>query len=204
MVEKQTVIELRGITKRFGASVIANNNISIDVKEGEILSILGENGCGKTTLMNMLSGIYYPDEGTILIHGQEAVIRSPKDAFRYNIGMIHQHFKLIDVFTAVENIVLGTGKGEKYDLIFLDGPKGQYLKYYPILLKMLKNKGCLIVDNVLFKGLVRETFDVGHKKRAMITKLRKFLQEIETRQDLNVTVHEVGDGIAEIYKKTQS
>ena len=115
-MEKQTVIELRGITKRFGASVIANNNVSIDVKKGEILSILGENGCGKTTLMNMLAGIYYPDEGTILIRGEEASIRSPKDAFRYKIGMIHQHFKLIDVFTAAENIVIGTDNGKKYDL----------------------------------------------------------------------------------------
>ena len=115
-MEKQTVIELRGITKRFGTKVVANNNVSMDVKKGEILSVLGENGCGKTTLMNMLAGIYYPDEGTILIHGEEASIRSPKDAFRYNIGMIHQHFKLIDVFTAAENIVIGTGEGEKYDI----------------------------------------------------------------------------------------
>ncbi len=115
-MEKQKVIELRNITKRFGARVIANNNISMDVMRGEILSVLGENGCGKTTLMNMLAGIYYPDEGTILINGEEACIRSPKDAFRYNIGMIHQHFKLIDVFTAAENIVIGTGSGEKYDI----------------------------------------------------------------------------------------
>ena len=115
-MEKQTVIELRGITKRFGTKVIANNNVSIDVKEGEILSILGENGCGKTTLMNMLAGIYYPDEGTILIRGVEASIRSPKDALRYKIGMIHQHFKLIDVFTAAENIVIGTDDGEKYNI----------------------------------------------------------------------------------------
>ena len=115
-MEKQTVIELRNITKRFGSSVIANNNVSMDIKRGEILSVLGENGCGKTTLMNMLAGIYYPDEGAIIINGEEASIRSPKDAFRYNIGMIHQHFKLIDVFTAAENVVLGTGKGEKYDL----------------------------------------------------------------------------------------
>ena len=115
-MEKQTIIEMRGITKRFGDHVIANNNVTMDVKRGEILSVLGENGCGKTTLMNMLAGIYYPDEGTILINGEEASIRSPKDAFRYNIGMIHQHFKLIDVFTAAENIVIGTGEGEKYDL----------------------------------------------------------------------------------------
>lgn len=115
-MEKQTVVELRGITKRFGMSIIANNNVSMDVKKGEILSVLGENGCGKTTLMNMLAGIYYPDEGTILINGKEANIRSPKDAFRYNIGMIHQHFKLIDVFTAAENIVIGTDSGKKYDI----------------------------------------------------------------------------------------
>ena len=110
------MIELRGITKRFGSNVIANNNVSMDVKKGEILSVLGENGCGKTTLMNMLAGIYYPDEGTIIINGEEASIRSPKDAFRYNIGMIHQHFKLIDVFTAAENIVIGTDKGKRYDI----------------------------------------------------------------------------------------
>ena len=115
-MEKQTVIELRGITKRFGTKVVANNNVSMDIKRGEILSVLGENGCGKTTLMNMLAGIYYPDEGTILIRGEEATIRSPKDAFRYNIGMIHQHFKLIDLFSAAENIVIGTGEGEKYDI----------------------------------------------------------------------------------------
>ena len=115
-MEKQTVIELRGITKRFGASILANNNVSMDVKKGEILSVLGENGCGKTTLMNMLAGIYYPDEGTILIRGEEASIRSPKDAFRYKIGMIHQHFKLIDIFTAAENIVIGMDDGEKYDI----------------------------------------------------------------------------------------
>ncbi|MDD6262519.1 MAG: ABC transporter ATP-binding protein [Clostridiales bacterium] len=115
-MEKKTVIELRGITKRFGASIVANKNVSIDVKEGEILSVLGENGCGKTTLMNMLAGIYYPDEGTILIRGEEVSIRSPKDAFHYNIGMIHQHFKLIDVFTAAENIVIGADDSGKYDL----------------------------------------------------------------------------------------
>lgn len=115
-MEKQTVIELRGITKRFGTKVTANNNVSLDVKEGEILSILGENGCGKTTLMNMLAGIYYPDEGTILIRGEKASIRSPKDAFRYKIGMIHQHFKLIDVFTAAENIVIGIDDEKRYDI----------------------------------------------------------------------------------------
>ena len=115
-MEKQTIVEMRNITKRFGSKIVANRNVSLDVKKGEILSVLGENGCGKTTLMNMLAGIYYPDEGSIFINGEEATIRSPKDAFSYKIGMIHQHFKLIDVFTAAENVVLGTGEGEKYDL----------------------------------------------------------------------------------------
>ncbi len=104
-------IELKGITKTFG-SIVANRNVSLSVNKGEILAILGENGSGKTTLMNMISGIYFPDEGEIFINGAPAVIRSPKDAFDYKIGMIHQHFKLVNVFNAAENIILGL-KNEK-------------------------------------------------------------------------------------------
>ena len=105
-------IELKNITKRFG-KVTANDKVCLSVKKGEILSILGENGSGKTTLMNMISGIYYPDEGQILVNGKEVTIRSPKDSFALGIGMIHQHFKLVDVLTAAENIVLGLpGKGK--------------------------------------------------------------------------------------------
>ena len=99
-------IELRNITKRFG-EVVANKNVSLDVKRGEILSLLGENGSGKTTLMNMIAGIYFPDEGEIFVDGKEVVIRSPRDAYNYHIGMIHQHFKLVDVFTAADNVMLG-------------------------------------------------------------------------------------------------
>ncbi len=108
-------IELRNITKSFG-SVIANKDICMKVNKGEILSVLGENGSGKTTLMNMISGIYFPDEGQIFINGEEVVIRSPKDAFDQKIGMIHQHFKLVDVFSAAENIVLGLDNEEKFDI----------------------------------------------------------------------------------------
>ena len=108
-------IELRGITKTFG-SVVANDNVNLTVKRGEILSILGENGSGKTTLMNMIAGIYFPDHGQIFIDGDEVVIRSPKDAFKYRIGMIHQHFKLVDVFTATENIILGLENEGRYNL----------------------------------------------------------------------------------------
>ncbi len=111
---KQAAIELKNITKTFG-KVVANKNVSLTAYRGEILSILGENGSGKTTLMNMISGIYFPDEGQILVDGKEAVIASPKDAFTFKIGMIHQHFKLVDVFTAAENIVLGIEDG-KYNL----------------------------------------------------------------------------------------
>ena len=99
-------LELRNICKSFG-SIVANKNVDLTVYKGEILALLGENGSGKTTLMNMISGIYYPDEGQIFINGEEVLIRSPKDAFSYRIGMIHQHFKLVDVFTAAENIILG-------------------------------------------------------------------------------------------------
>ncbi len=113
-MEGKAAIELRNITKTFG-SVVANKGVNLTVNKGEILSILGENGSGKTTLMNMIAGIYFPDEGQILIDGEEVVIVSPKDAFDYKIGMIHQHFKLVDIFTATENIVLGLEDG-KYDL----------------------------------------------------------------------------------------
>ncbi|MBQ2941101.1 MAG: ABC transporter ATP-binding protein [Clostridia bacterium] len=110
----QAAIELKNITKTFG-SVVANKNVNLTVNKGEILSILGENGSGKTTLMNMISGIYSPDEGEIFIDGKQAVISSPRDAFDYKIGMIHQHFKLVDVFDAAENIILGLEDEGKFD-----------------------------------------------------------------------------------------
>ena len=105
-LEVQNAIKMENITKRFG-KVVANNAINMELHEGEILSLLGENGSGKTTLMNMLSGIYFPDEGQIYIHDKPVTIASPKDAFDLGIGMIHQHFKLVDLFTATENIILG-------------------------------------------------------------------------------------------------
>lgn len=105
-VEQALAVEMRSVTKMFG-SAIANNKVSLDLRYGEVLSLLGENGSGKTTLMNMLSGIYFPDSGQILVKGQEVTIRSPHDALDLGIGMVHQHFKLVDVFTAAENVVLG-------------------------------------------------------------------------------------------------
>ena len=115
ILETVAAVQLKNITKRFG-KVVANHNVSLDINRGEILSLLGENGSGKTTLMNMLAGIYFPDEGEILVNGKPVTIASPKDAYDNGIGMIHQHFKLVDVFTAAENIVLGLEEEGKLDL----------------------------------------------------------------------------------------
>ena len=106
MENRIPAVKLVDISKRFGP-VAANSHVNMEVYRGEILALLGENGSGKTTLMNMLSGIYFPDEGQIFIDGNPVTIASPRDAFNLGIGMVHQHFKLIDVLTAAENIVLG-------------------------------------------------------------------------------------------------
>ncbi|MDO4615438.1 MAG: ABC transporter ATP-binding protein [Lachnospiraceae bacterium] len=115
MSERTPAVSMRNITKTFGTTK-ANQHVDLDIYHGEILALLGENGSGKTTLMNMLSGIYAPDEGTIYVEGSEAAIRSPKDAFALGIGMIHQHFKLVDVLTATENIILGLKEPGRLDL----------------------------------------------------------------------------------------
>lgn len=124
-MEREIALEMRGVSKYFG-SVVANKNVNLKVYKGEILAVLGENGSGKTTLMNMISGIYFPDEGQTFVDGEEAVIRSPQDAFAYKIGMIHQHFKLVDVFTAAQNIVLGVKNEPKP----VDDKKNVFLKFF--------------------------------------------------------------------------
>ncbi|WP_134702245.1 ABC transporter ATP-binding protein [Ammoniphilus sp. YIM 78166] len=101
------VVEMRGITKRF-PGIIANNNVSFAVKKGEIHALLGENGAGKSTLMNILFGLYEQDEGDVLIRGEKVRIQSPNDANRLGIGMVHQHFMLVEPFTVTENIILGS------------------------------------------------------------------------------------------------
>lgn len=124
-MEREIALEMRGVSKYFG-SVVANKNVNLKVYKGEILAVLGENGSGKTTLMNMISGIYFPDEGQTFVGGEEAVIRSPQDAFACKIGMIHQHFKLVDVFTAAQNIVLGVKNEPKP----VDDKKNAFSKFF--------------------------------------------------------------------------
>lgn len=115
MEATKAVVQMKNITKTFG-SVVANDKVFLDIRRGEILALLGENGSGKTTLMNILSGIYSPDTGHIFVDGREVLIRSPKDAHALGIGMIHQHFKLVDVLSAAENIILGLPGKSRLDL----------------------------------------------------------------------------------------
>ncbi|MEA4912710.1 MAG: ABC transporter ATP-binding protein [Oscillospiraceae bacterium] len=112
------VLEMRNITKIF-PGIIANDDISLQLKKGEIHALLGENGAGKSTLMSVLFGMYEPEKGQILIRGEEVKIHNPNDATRYGIGMVHQHFKLVDVFTTLENIVLGA-ESTKHGVLQMD------------------------------------------------------------------------------------
>ena len=123
-MEKEARIELKGISKTFG-SINANQDVDLKLYNGEILSLLGENGSGKTTLMNMLSGIYYPDEGDIFVNGEKVIISSPHDAYKYHIGMVHQHFKLVETFTAIENVVVGLTREDYRQMAEEDGEKNK-------------------------------------------------------------------------------
>ena len=107
MADDRVIVDMRNITKAF-PGVVANDNISLQIQKGEILALLGENGAGKSTLMSVLFGMYEPDEGTILVRGKRAIITSPSDAVALEIGMVHQHFQLVQNFTVAENIILGT------------------------------------------------------------------------------------------------
>ena len=159
MPQTEYAFQLEHVTKTFGP-VIANHDVTMNIRRGEILSLLGENGSGKTTLMNMIAGIYYPDGGQIIVNGQPADIRSPRDALALGIGMIHQHFKLVDVFTAVENIALSMDKGEKFDLRRVRDKARAICEKYQFALDLdqkvyemsVSQKQTLEIVKVLFRG----------------------------------------------------
>ncbi len=152
-------LELKNISKKFGDKY-ANKNVDLNLYNGEILAILGENGSGKTSMVNMIAGIYYPDEGEIYVDGKPAVITSPKDAFKYKIGMIHQHFKLVDVFSASENIVLGIKEDKKFKLSEVNQRVAQITDKYGFVLNPQKKihemsvseKQTVEIVKVLYRG----------------------------------------------------
>ena len=158
-MNKPIALELRNISKSFGDKH-ANKNVDLTLYRGEILAILGENGSGKTSMVNMIAGIYYPDEGEILVNGAPAVITSPKDAFGYKIGMIHQHFKLVDVFSASENVVLGIEEEGKFDLSEVDRRVAEISERYGFVLNPKKKihemsvseKQTVEIVKVLYRG----------------------------------------------------
>src|SRR6266576_3101594 len=104
--DRPVVLELRGITKRF-PGVVANDSVDFDLRRGEVHALLGENGAGKTTLMNILYGLYQPDEGEILVRDKPVKINSPSDAIHLGVGMVHQHFMLVPVLTVTDNVIAG-------------------------------------------------------------------------------------------------
>ena len=188
-METGNAIELKGVTKRFG-DVIANDNVNLIVRKGEILSILGENGSGKTTLMNMLSGIYFPDEGEVYVDGKEVTIRSPKDSFALGIGMIHQHFKLINILTAAENIILGLPGKEKLNMKQVEKEIRELTEQYGFDLNpsqkiydmSVSQKQTVEIVKVLYRGADILILDEptsgqdGHEKK-MLMRLMESLQQ---------------------------
>ncbi len=152
-------LELKNISKKFGDKY-ANKNVDLTLNKGEILAILGENGSGKTSMVNMIAGIYYPDEGEIFVDGKPVVITSPKDAFKHKIGMIHQHFKLVDVFSASENIVLGIKEDGKFKLAEVEKRVAEITARYGFLLDPQKKihemsvseKQTVEIVKVLYRG----------------------------------------------------
>src|SRR6187455_1664761 len=109
------LLELKGITKRF-PGVVANDGVDFDLRKGEVHALLGENGAGKSTLMNVLFGLYHPDDGSIFVDGSETHFHSPRDAVAAGLGMVHQHFMLIPRFTVADNVIMGAeGDGLRLD-----------------------------------------------------------------------------------------
>ncbi|MHC0054599.1 ABC transporter ATP-binding protein [Actibacterium sp. D379-3] len=151
-------VELRGITKRFG-EVVANSGVNLTIRGGEVLGLLGENGAGKSTLMNVLCGLYRPDEGEIVIDGTPVTFNGPGDANAAGIGMVHQHFMLVPVFTVAENVILGVEPTGRLDFLDLQTARKQ--------VREIKEKYGLEVD----PDALVETLPVGVQQRVEIIKV---------------------------------
>lgn len=153
---KENLLEMHHITKRF-AKVVANEDVSLEVRKGEIHALLGENGAGKSTLMNMLYGLLKKDEGTIIWKGKEVAVHSPAEAIELGIGMIHQHFQLVEKFTVLENIILGRKEGK-----FIELPLDEAEKR---VLKLSKEYGLDIKTRAVVENLA-----VGEQQKVEIVK----------------------------------
>ncbi len=185
------IVEIRNLTKTFG-EVVANNKVRLDLRQGEILALLGENGSGKTTLMNMLSGIYQPDSGDIFINGEKVVIHSPEEAKKLGIGMVHQHFKLIDTLSAADNIWMGADQKEsfclkdKFDCVDslypyegLDDPS---LRKQKRIRFKIKTKLCFKALNYKTVNFFRNAFLNSSRFRNVNDVAKKFGFELDSRK----------------------
>lgn len=185
------IVEIRNLTKTFG-EVVANNKVRLDLRQGEILALLGENGSGKTTLMNMLSGIYQPDSGDIFINGEKVVIHSPEEAKKLGIGMVHQHFKLIDTLSAADNIWMGAEKKdsfylkEKFDhidsLYPYDGLDDSSLRAQKWRRFKIKTKLCFKALNYKTVNFFRNAFLSGSRYNDVNDVAKKFGFELDSRK----------------------
>lgn len=187
-------IEMVGITKTFG-SVVANKDVNINIRKGEILAILGENGSGKTSLMNMLAGIYFPDEGKIFVNGEEAIIKSPIDAYKYKIGMIHQHFKLVDLFSAADNIILG----EEVSDFDIKGKKARLLEEKNNLVKGNNVENCKEED----KQKKDDNISNLNTKEKLEEKIKKILENDTKRRKLLIDLKIISLPLSKLVHKAR-
>ena len=165
-------VRFEKVTKTFG-KVVANRDVSFSVEKGKIYAILGENGSGKTTLMNVIAGIYKQDSGIVYINGKEAEINSPLDAFKYRVGMIHQHFKLVDVFSAVENVAVGLSKEDLPEYKLLQNERKELGTLHQIRKEIRKLKRLIKKSKLIDVELIRNKLKDAQNNYDTILALEK-------------------------------